>query len=154
MLHIALYQPKMPANTGNIIRFCANTGLQLHVIHPLGFFWDNKQLRRAGLDYAEFIDVVQHKDWQAFLASTTDKRRFIITTKGEQSAFDTTFHADDMLIFGSEDAGIASEHMADIAKSHWLRLPMQANSRSMNLANTVAIMGYEGLRQLGFEDLT
>lgn len=153
MLHIALYQPKMPANTGNVIRFCANTGLQLHVIHPLGFFWDNKQLRRAGLDYAEFIDVVQHEDWQAFLTATANQRRFIITTKGEQSAFSATFQPNDMLIFGSEDAGIASEHMNDITQAHWLRLPMKANSRSMNLANTVAIMGYEGLRQLGFEGL-
>lgn len=151
-IHIALYQPKIPPNTGNIIRFCANTGLSLHLIHPLGFIWDNKQLRRAGLDYAEFADITHHDSWADFLAKTPGNK-YIITTKGQQSAYSISFGGGDTLIFGSEDGGVALEHMADIDKSHWLRIPMQPHSRSMNLSNTVAMLGYEALRQLGLPEL-
>lgn len=154
MIHIALYQPKIPPNTGNIIRFCANTGLALHLIHPLGFTWDNKQLRRAGLDYNEFANIAHYADWQDFLHQTATKRRFIITTKGNHSAYHTTFLADDILIFGSEDGGIDKNHMSDIQENHWLRIPMCHGSRSMNLSNTVAILGYEALRQLGLPQLS
>lgn len=154
MLHIVLYQPKIPPNTGNIIRFCANTGLSLHLVHPLGFHWEDKQLRRAGLDYVEFADIVHYDNWQDFLTRQADKNKYIITTKGQQSAYDCQFQADDMLIFGSEDAGIAANHMADIAAENWLRIPMRAGSRSMNLSNTVAMLGYEGLRQLGLPQLS
>lgn len=153
MINIVLYQPKIPPNTGNIIRFCANTGIALHLVHPLGFTWDNKQLRRAGLDYAEFAEIVHYEDWTDFLSKNRDKNKYLITTKGQQSAYQTTFQAGDMLIFGSEDAGIADHHMADVDKSHWLRIPMRANSRSMNLSNTVAMLGYEALRQLGLPEL-
>lgn len=153
MIHIALYQPKIPPNTGNIIRFCANTGLQLHLIHPLGFSWDDKQLRRAGLDYAEFADIVHYEDWADFLQQNTSRNKYIVTTKGTQSAYQNTFQSNDMFIFGSEDAGIEKHHMADIDTAHWLRIPMKANSRSMNLSNTVAMLGYEALRQLGLPDL-
>ncbi len=150
---IVLYQPKIPPNTGNIIRFCANTGIALHLIHPLGFIWNNKQLRRAGLDYTEFAEITHYMDWQEFLARNIQRRKFIITTKGTQSAYQTVFQADDMLIFGSEDGGVAPEHMADIDREKWLRIPMKVTSRSMNLSNTVAILGYEVLRQLGLPDL-
>ncbi len=150
---IVLYQPKIPPNTGNIIRFCANTGIALHLIHPLGFIWNNKQLRRAGLDYAEFAEITHYMDWQEFLARNIQRRKFIITTKGTQSAYQIVFQADDMLIFGSEDGGVAPEHMADIDRKKWLRIPMKVTSRSMNLSNTVAILGYEVLRQLGLPDL-
>ncbi|PID66258.1 MAG: tRNA (uridine(34)/cytosine(34)/5-carboxymethylaminomethyluridine(34)-2'-O)-methyltransferase TrmL [Gammaproteobacteria bacterium] len=153
MIHIALYQPKIPPNTGNIIRFCANTGIALHLIHPLGFTWDNKQLRRAGLDYTEFADITHYDNWLDFLQKNGNKNKYLITTKGQQSAYQTSFQADDMLIFGSEDAGIAGEHMQAINKNHWLRIPMRANSRSMNLSNTVAMLGYEALRQLGLPHL-
>lgn len=153
MIHIVLYQPKIPPNTGNIIRFCANTGIHLHLIHPLGFHWQDKQLRRAGLDYAEFAEIIHYDDWAHFLSLNTNKNRYIITTKGQQSAYQTTFKNGDMLIFGSEDAGILPAHMNDIDSSHWLRIPMMSNSRSMNLSNTVAIVGYEALRQLGLPDL-
>lgn len=153
MIHIALYQPKIPPNTGNIIRFCANTGLALHLVHPLGFHWQDKQLRRAGLDYAEFADVSHYVNWADFLAKNTERRKFIVTTKGEQSAYETAFRDNDMLIFGSEDAGIAAAHMADIATARWLRIPMKSTSRSMNLSNTVAMLGYEALRQIGLPDL-
>lgn len=153
MIHIVLYQPKIPPNTGNIIRFCANTGLTLHLIHPLGYHWDDKQLRRAGLDYAEFASIQHHDDWSNFLQTNRTCRKWIITTKGKQSAYETMFHDNDMLIFGSEDAGISPEHMANIDENAWLRIPMRDNSRSMNLSNTVAMLGYEALRQLGLPDL-
>ncbi len=153
MIHIALYQPKIPPNTGNIIRFCANTGLRLHLIHPLGFYWQDKQLRRAGLDYAEFADIVHHDNWAAFLQANQHRRKWLITTKGQQSAYAITFADEDLLIFGSEDAGVADKHMADIAQTAWLRIPMRAQSRSMNLSNTVAMLGYEALRQLGLPQL-
>lgn len=153
MIHVALYQPKIPPNTGNIIRLCANTGLQLHLIHPLGFQWEDKQLRRAGLDYAEFANVTHYENWQDFLFKTADKRRFLITTKGKKSAYDIKFQDEDCLIFGSEDKGIYPQDMADIPIENWLRIPMQDNSRSMNLSNTVAMLGYEALRQLGLPGL-
>lgn len=153
MLHIALYRPKIPPNTGNIIRFCANTGLSLHLIHPLGFHWQDKQLRRAGLDYAEFADIQHYENWAMFLADNLQRRKWIITTKGTQSAYETLFRDEDMLIFGSEDAGISPEHMVDIEQSAWLRIPMRTHSRSMNLSNTVAMLGYEALRQIGLPNL-
>lgn len=153
MIHIVLYHPKIPPNTGNIIRFCANTGMVLHLVHPLGFHWEDKQLRRAGLDYAEFAEIQHYDNWQDFLAKNSSRRKFIITTKGENSAYDTNFCPDDMLIFGSEDGGVAIEDMQSIARNQWLRIPMQENSRSMNLSNTVAMLGYEALRQLGLPNL-
>ncbi len=153
-IHIVLYQPKIPPNTGNIIRFCANTGLKLHLVHPLGFHWEDKQLRRAGLDYAEFAEITHYDNWQDFLAKNRAHRHFIITTKGEQSAYATNFQDEDRLIFGSEDGGVAPEHMADIPATHWLRIPMRPQSRSMNLSNTVAMLGYEALRQLGLKGLS
>jgi len=153
MIHIALYQPSIPANTGNIIRFCANTGLQLHIIKPLGFHWDDKRLKRAGLDYREFVDIDHYDDWQLFLAHHQKRRLYLITTKGKRSAYQQAYQAEDMLIFGAEDSGIAPQHMLDIACENWLRIPMTANSRSMNLSNTVAILGYEALRQLGLPQL-
>ena len=153
MLNIALYQPKIPPNTGNVIRFCANTGIKLHLIYPLGFHWDNKQLQRAGMDYSEFADITHYDDWFDFLNKNSTKNKYLITTKGEASAYKTEFSAGDMLIFGSEDMGVDVAHMADINKLHWLRIPMKANSRSMNLSNTVAMLGYEALRQLGLPDL-
>lgn len=152
-LHIVLYQPKIPPNTGNIIRFCANTGLKLHLVHPLGFHWEDKQLRRAGLDYAEFADIRHYDNWADFLEKNVARRKFIITTKGETSAYNVAFADEDMLIFGSEDGGVALSHMADIEPAHWLRIPMQEHSRSMNLSNTVAMLGYEALRQLGLPNL-
>lgn len=152
-IHIVLYQPKIPPNTGNIIRFCANTGLKLHLIYPLGFHWDDKQLRRAGMDYAEFADIRHYDNWADFLAKNQQHRKFIITTKGKQSAYAVSYQDEDRLIFGSEDGGVATKHMTDIDTANWLRIPMRENSRSMNLSNTVAVLGYESLRQLGLPDL-
>lgn len=153
MINIVLYQPKIPPNTGNIIRFCANTGLSLHLVHPLGFAWDDKQLRRAGLDYAEFADITHYENWADFMLKNASATKYLITTKGTSSAYATTFKPRDFLIFGSEDAGIAKQHMQEVDDSYWLRIPMQANSRSMNLSNTVAMLGYEALRQLDLPGL-
>lgn len=152
-LHIVLYHPKIPPNTGNIIRFCANTGLTLHLVHPLGFHWDDKQLRRAGMDYAEFADVKHYDNWTEFLTHNEQRRKFIITTKGTQSAYNVSFANEDMLIFGSEDGGVEKDDMADVDSNNWLRIPMREHSRSMNLSNTVAMLGYEALRQLGLPEL-
>ncbi len=154
MIHVVLYHPKIPPNTGNIIRFCANTGIALHLVHPLGFHWEDKQLRRAGLDYAEFASIEHYPNWLDFLEKNSSRRKFIITTKGENSAYQTRFKDEDMLIFGSEDGGVELEDMQAISKENWLRIPMQKNSRSMNLSNTVAMLGYEALRQLGLPDLS
>lgn len=153
MFNIVLYQPKIPPNTGNIIRFCANTGLNLHLIHPLGFIWEDKQLRRAGLDYQEFASITHHDNWDSFLAYTNPEHCYLITTKGTVSIAAINFKTNDFLIFGAEDSGIAPEHMQQIDTSQWLRIPMLTTSRSMNLANTVAIVGYEALRQHQFPHL-
>ncbi len=153
MIHVVLYHPKIPPNTGNIIRFCANTGIALHLVHPLGFHWEDKQLKRAGLDYAEFANIQHYQNWQDFLEKNSSRRKFIITTKGKKSAYQTTFKHEDMLIFGSEDGGVELDDMRDIDSGQWLRIPMQENSRSMNLSNTVAMLGYEALRQLGLPNL-
>lgn len=149
MVHIALFQPQIPPNTGNIIRLCANTGAQLHIIHPTGFGWDDKRLRRAGLDYAEFASVQHYDNWSAFAAAMMGKTIWALTTHGKRSVFNATFGADDVLLFGSETAGLTEEIHLMIASSQKLRLPMQAGSRSLNLSNSVAIVLYEALRQSG-----
>lgn len=153
MIHVVLYQPKIPPNTGNIIRFCANTGVELHLVYPLGFHWEDKQLRRAGLDYTEFASIHHHASWANFLASHSDKKIYLVTTKGKRSAYTVDFQVGDMLVFGSEDAGIAQADQQCISSQDWLRIPMRAGSRSMNLSNTVAMLGYEALRQLGLPEL-
>lgn len=152
-MHIALFQPQIPPNTGNIIRLCANTGAQLHIIHPTAFGWDDKRLRRAGLDYAEFASVQHHANWQAFAAYCAEKlplsRIWALTTRGTHSVFDASFTADDVLLFGSETAGLTEEIHQALTAAQKLRLPMQAHSRSLNLSNAVAVVLYEALRQTG-----
>lgn len=152
-MHIALFQPQIPPNTGNIIRLCANTQTTLHLIHPLGFVWDDKRLRRAGMDYAEFAAVVHHTDWAQFHAAMAGKTIWALTTRATRSAYDAQFSGDDVLLFGSETAGLSAEVHAALSATHKLRLPMHANSRSMNLSNAVAVMLYEALRQTGFTGL-
>lgn len=153
MIHVVLYQPQIPPNTGNIIRFCANTGIELHLVYPLGFRWEDKQLRRAGLDYTEFAAVHHHDCWSDFLEKNIDNKIYLITTKGSRSAYSVRYHAGDMLVFGSENAGIAQADRQQVDCRNWLRIPMQAGSRSMNLSNAVALLGYEALRQLGLPEL-
>ncbi len=153
MIHVVLVEPEIPPNTGNIIRLCANTGVQLHLIEPLGFPLEDARMRRAGLDYHEFANMLVHANWQAFLdACKPDLSRcFAMTTKGKRSPFDVKFNAGDFLVFGSETRGLSEERRNSFASENWLRLPMRAESRSLNLSNSVAVAVYEAWRQLGFE---
>lgn len=149
-VNIALFQPQIPPNTGNIIRLCANTGAMLHIIHPTGFGWDDKQLRRAGLDYAEFAEVQHYQSWSIFAERFMAATIWALTTRAERSVFSARFSVDDVLLFGCETAGLSDEIHSAIPMSHKLRLPMQVHSRSLNLSNSVAVVLYEALRQTGF----
>lgn len=150
MLHIALYEPEIPPNTGNIIRLCANTGYSLHLIEPMGFAWDDKRLRRAGLDYHEFADIKRHVDFDAFLSSIGDARIFACTTKGKTYPSEAGFQAGDVLLFGPETRGLPMSIIESLPASQRLRIPMLPQSRSMNLSNAVSVFVYESWRQLGF----
>jgi tRNA (cytidine/uridine-2'-O-)-methyltransferase len=150
MLHIVLFEPEIPPNTGNIIRLAANTGCQLHLIEPLGFELDNKRLTRAGLDYAEWQDVNTYRNWQDFLARCKPARLFALSTKGTHVHSDASFQAGDYLVFGPETRGLPANIRESLPATQVLRIPMQANSRSMNLSNAVSVMVYEAWRQLGY----
>jgi tRNA (cytidine/uridine-2'-O-)-methyltransferase len=150
MFHIVLYEPEIPANTGNIIRLCANAGAQLHLIKPLGFELDDKKLRRAGLDYHEWVAVKVHASLNAFIETVKPERIFALTTKGKQMVSEVVFQAQDAFLFGPETRGLPENILTDIGVSRCLYLPMQAESRSLNLSNTVAIVLYEAWRQLAF----
>ena len=150
MIDIVLFEPEIPPNTGNIIRLCANTGVRLHLVEPLGFSMEAKALRRAGLDYHEFAEVTLHADWSALRGALSGRRLFALTTKGACNFFDAEFTADDVLIFGPESRGLPAAVLEAFPPEQRLRLPMQPSSRSLNLANTVAIAVYEAWRQLGF----
>jgi tRNA (cytidine/uridine-2'-O-)-methyltransferase len=150
MLHVVLVHPEIPPNTGNIIRLCANTGAQLHVVEPLGFPLDDAKLRRAGLDYHEFAPMKVHANWEACKNALGERRRFALTTKGTRSPYDVKFEDEDVLVFGSETAGLAQAVRDDFVPTHWLRLPMRPNNRSLNLSNAVAVTVFEAWRQLGF----
>ncbi|AVQ87905.1 tRNA (uridine(34)/cytosine(34)/5-carboxymethylaminomethyluridine(34)-2'-O)-methyltransferase TrmL [Plesiomonas shigelloides subsp. oncorhynchi] len=150
MLNIVLYQPEIPPNTGNIIRLCANTGYRLHLIEPLGFVWDDKRLRRAGLDYHEFTEIQRHHDYAAFLASEQPTRLFALTTKGTPAHSDIQYQAGDYLLFGPETRGLPPEILDAMPPEQKIRLPMCPESRSMNLSNTVAVVVFESWRQLGY----
>jgi len=148
MLHIALYQPEIPPNTGNIIRLCANSGAMLHLIHPLGFALDDKKMRRAGLDYHEWALVLHYEDWSAFIEKNKDKRIFCCTTKAEQNYADVVYKSEDILLFGQETRGLPES----IRNAHrTIKIPMHENSRSLNLSNAVAIILFEAWRQLEFK---
>ena len=154
MLDIVLYQPEIPPNTGNIIRLCANTGFQLHLIEPLGFEWDDKRVRRAGLDYHEFANVQKHKDFDAYVVSAKPKRVFACTTKGTKGHADVEYQAGDCLLFGPETRGLPDDIIYGLPEQQRVRIPMVANSRSMNLSNAVAVFVYESWRQLDFAGAT
>ena len=151
MLDIVLYQPEIPPNTGNIIRLCANTGMRLHLIKPLGFILDDKRLRRAGLDYHEWTAVTVHDSWQAYLNKVQPERIFACSTKGSQHYSEVRYRENDTLVFGPETRGLPADFLQSLPPNQVLRLPMQADSRSLNLSNCVAIFVYEAWRQLGFE---
>lgn len=154
-IHIVLVAPKIPANTGNIIRLCANTGAVLHLIQPVAFDLDDKKLRRAGLDYHEFANLQVHQDWQACkaaLLSAQIETIVALTTKFSQPFYERSFasQAKIALVFGSETDGLPEEVRADIGADNWLRLPMLPDSRSLNLSNSVAVCLYEVWRQMDF----
>ncbi len=151
MFQIVLYEPEIPANTGNVIRLCANTGAQLHLIRPLGFSLDDKKLRRAGLDYHEYADVIIHDSWAAFKAVNQKIRLFGFTTKATQRYSDVTYQKNDFLLFGPETRGLPDEILSALTDAHRLRVPMAPESRSLNLSNTVAVALYEAWRQNSFE---
>lgn len=152
MLHIALYQPEIPPNTGNIIRLCANTGAQLHLIHPLGFDMEVKALRRAGLDYHEWAHVKQHENFEAFLKATPFHRLYALTTKAQKYHHEVTFCDEDCLLFGPETRGLPDEVLENSVVEN-IRIPMKASSRSLNLSNTAAVILYQALGDLKYEGL-
>ena len=150
MFHIALYEPRMPANTGNLIRLVANNGCHLHLIEPLGFDLSDKNLRRAGLDYHDLARVAIHSDYTAFAAEMGDRRIFACTTKGSRPHDQIAYQPGDVLLFGSETSGLPDDLRNSFPPEHRLRIPMISSSRSLNLANAVAIISYEAWRQNGF----
>ncbi len=152
MFHIVLVQPEIPPNTGNIIRLAANTGCTLHLIEPLGFSMDDKQLKRAGLDYHEYAEVKRHADWASFLAAErpASRRLFALTTHGTSSVHDVAFAPGDWLVFGSETRGLPPELRASLPLAQQLKLPMLPGQRSLNLSNAVAVTVFEAWRQNGF----
>jgi tRNA (cytidine/uridine-2'-O-)-methyltransferase len=151
MIHVVLHNPKIPPNTGNVIRLMANTGFQLHLIEPLGFDFEEKQLRRAGLDYHDISSVSRHADFKAFVDTVLPKRVYAITTKGNTRYTEVAFQQGDVLLFGSETSGLPEDVMAQVTEVNRLLIPMQPNNRSLNLSNSVAILVYEAWRQLGFD---
>jgi len=150
MLHIVLFQPEIPANTGNIIRLCANIGARLHLIEPLGFVMEDKKLRRAGLDYHEWAEVRRHADLQA-CRQILPLPWFALTTKGQCCYCDAPLAPDAVLLFGSETRGLPPEVLASFTPAQRLCLPMRPTSRSLNLSNAVAVTAFEAWRQQGFQ---
>jgi len=150
MFEIVLFEPEIPPNTGNVIRLCAITGCRLHLVRPLGFSMRDKQLQRAGLDYAELAEIVQHEDWPACRSALAGHRLFAVTTRGTQPHHELQYTAGDGFVFGPETRGLPAAVLAEFAAERRIRLPMREASRSLNLSNAVAVVVYEAWRQLGF----
>jgi len=150
MLHVILYQPEIPPNTGNIIRLCANTGASLHLVGPLGFQLDDNRVRRAGLDYAEMARVYQYVNWNTFTGKHPEMRLWAFSTRGQRPYNQVEFQAGDGLLFGPETRGLPESVLSETGSERCLHLPMTETSRSLNLSNTVAVGLYEAWRQLGF----
>lgn len=150
MFDVILYQPEIPPNTGNIIRLCANTGVRLHLVKPLGFTLEDKQLLRAGLDYHEFASLTVHESWADCLERFKDRRLLTVSTKGTQRYDLVDYVEDDVFVFGPETRGLPPEILGSVAAPCCLRVPMVKGSRSLNLSNAVAVVVYEAWRQLEF----
>ncbi|GJJ00419.1 tRNA (cytidine(34)-2'-O)-methyltransferase [Duganella rhizosphaerae] len=152
MFHVVLVQPEIPPNTGNVIRLCANTGAQLHLIEPLGFPLEDSKLKRAGLDYHEYAQMKVHPDWSAFLAEVQPDptRMFAMTTHGSSPFADATFKPGDVFVFGSETRGLDPAFRETFPPAQRIRLPMRPDNRSLNLSNTVAVVVFEAWRQNGY----
>jgi tRNA (cytidine/uridine-2'-O-)-methyltransferase len=154
MLAVVLVHPEIPPNTGNIIRLAANSGAELHLVEPLGFRLDDRELKRAGLDYHEYARVRVHRDWSSCrdaLDRDRARRWYALTTRGQRSLFDCAYRADDIFVFGCETAGLPAPILAEFAPETRLRIPMRAGVRSLNLSNAVALAVYEAWRQAGFD---
>ena len=145
-----LFEPEIPPNTGNIIRLAANTGSHLHLIKPFGFELDDKRMRRAGLDYHEFADISQYKNWQVFMHKHSENRLFGISTKATMHYNEARFEEGDFLVFGPETRGLPNEIREQLGTGNLLRIPMLPDSRSLNLSNAAAVVVFEAWRQLGF----
>jgi len=150
MIDIVLHAPEIPPNSGNVIRLAANTGARLHLIEPLGFSMDDRQLKRAGLDYHELASVTVHAGWGRFRSGFEGRRMFALTTRARRSVYDERFRAGDVFVFGSETAGLPPEILSGFDSQSQLRLPMRPGNRSLNLSNAVAVVVFETWRQLGF----
>lgn len=150
MFHVILHRPEIPPNTGNVIRLCANTGARLHLVEPLGFSLDDKQLRRAGLDYHEYASIEVHAGLDAALAAVAPGRVFALSTRGAQRHDHVAFQPGDAFLFGSETAGLPQAVIDAIPPPQRIRLPMRPGNRSLNLSNAVAVLVYEAWRQQGF----
>ncbi len=150
MFSVILYEPEIPPNTGNIIRLCANTGTDLHLVEPLGFELDEKRLRRAGLDYREFVNVQTHSSLTDCLRSLAGPRVFALSTKNSTRYDEAEYQEGDALLFGPETRGLPTSVLEALPAEQRLRLPMQEGNRSLNLSNSAAVVVYEAWRQLGF----
>ncbi|PVY75875.1 tRNA (cytidine/uridine-2'-O-)-methyltransferase [Tamilnaduibacter salinus] len=151
MLDLVLYEPEIPPNTGNIIRLCANTGFRLHLIRPLGFTLEDRQMRRAGLDYSEYAHLNVHDDFESFLQAEQPTRLFGLTTKGQRHYHEIRYQPGDYLMLGPETRGLPDPVLDRLGENGCIRLPMLPDRRSLNLANVAAIVTYEAWRQNGFE---
>lgn len=150
MFHVVLHQPEIPPNTGNIMRMCANSGARLHLVKPLGFTLEEKQLIRAGLDYRDMAVVSVHEGWLACKAALAGRRFFALTSHGGRNYADVPFEAEDVFVFGSESRGLPPELHAEFNDDRRLRIPMRPGNRSLNLSNAAAVVVYEAWRQTGF----
>jgi len=150
MFDIVLYQPEIPPNTGNVIRLAANTGATLHLVEPLGFRLEDRELKRAGLDYHEYARLVVHKDWRACCASLHAKRIFAFSTRAKRRYTEPQYQPGDALLFGPETRGLPAEILASLPEEQRLRLPLRPGNRSLNLSNAVAVAVYEAWRQQSF----
>ena len=152
VLHIVLYEPQIPPNTGNVIRLCANTGAALHLIKPLGFRLDDKSLRRSGLDYHDLVSVNVHESFDACVGSLAGARVFAVETGGGRRYSEVVYRAGDALLFGSETCGLPHATLERVGRANVVSIPMRRGSRSLNLSNAVALVAYEAWRQLGFSE--
>lgn len=150
MIDVVLLHPEIPPNTGNVIRLCANTGARLHLVHPLGFDWDDARVRRAGLDYHELTDIQHHADWQACKAALPGRRLVLVETGSAMRVDQFAYREDDVLVFGQETRGTPEDVAAEFPDAQRISLPMRPDNRSLNLSNCVAVAVYEAWRQLGY----
>lgn len=150
MFTVVLFQPEIPPNTGNIIRLCANTGCELHLVKPLGFPLDSSKMKRAGLDYHEFASLAVHENFDDCLRALQGRRIFALTTKGSTRPDQVSFQAGDVFLFGPETRGLPADILDSLPEQQKIRFPMMPDNRSMNLSNTVAITVFEAWRQQGY----